>query len=31
MKIATIGSGIIVDRMIDAVSQVNGIELYGVY
>ena len=31
MKIATIGSGFIVDRFMDAAKQVDGIEVYGVY
>ena len=31
INIATIGSGVIVDRMIDAIAQVNGVNLYAVY
>lgn len=31
INIATIGSGVIVDRMIDAIKQVNGTNLYAVY
>ena len=31
MKIATIGSGFIVDRFMEAARQVDGIEVYGVY
>ena len=31
LEVGTIGSGIIVDRMIDAIKQVNGIRLNAVY
>lgn len=31
MKIATIGTGFIVERFLDAVKQVEGVECYGVY
>ena len=31
MKIATIGTGFIVERFLDAVGQVEGVECYGVY
>jgi predicted dehydrogenase len=31
MNVATIGTGVIVDRMIDAISRTEGMNLYGVY